>query len=663
MLEASAALGVACPGSGSKLVVKVNNPTLTTIMGVTISGQSFANFTCTTQAFSYSQGVTLNPGMNSFTVPASAGLNSGMWVHRINVPATGQDQYQQGVVLYTTATADYPVANWTYFPHVVTVSTAGDASGGPCGATCTFRQALTSANGIVGGGTASAPILIQFTASPGTMTSSSVLQVGSSTHGYITIDGTDSAGDPWIVGDPLAAAKGSQDAFPRAINLAGITRLDVRGTNVTLKGLAIEDTTAGTPSGKLVESNNANLAIEAVRLKGGARTLASCVTPACGGEWLLYSNSGGVRIVNSEGQAAYGPAVELSTAGASDHEITDGWFHHNYFNQALRLVRTTMQRNVVELTGFRVDDNAQVNNVATGVETSGAFPVTLKRNLVRNNTGLGVDVQTISGGYTLTGDYLCGNGDEGTRAGGVSGTLAADGMAATYNAGFGIEMLSSITGGSLSFTNSAFTSNVACGFRNSAGVTAVANGNQWRGVSTGSCLSSVDYCAGSPILCGSSQSAVNALITLDTHNPAGGTTPVVPSNVLQVGQSVRVQGVGFNAIDGNPLAGGVCTDGAGGITTDNCCRKADKANLCGSGQPPAPISGLGNCVAFSDRLGAWTAAAVTAVTPTTITTEIPTTLLACLGSSGELVRVTKQGTGGPIADTASYCTNRASKQG
>lgn len=207
--------GIGCPNGGAALNVMVNNPTTTTFTsGLTVSGNTTSgNVTCTGQNSSYT--LTINssnhklfPGANTFTIPA---LNAGMWVHHISVSMGSSDtydQYQKGVVLEAPS-ATTSAVNWTYFPTAVKVFTTGDAYGrtAPCTTTCTLRQALYTAQTSSTG--SMAPLLVWFSVSPGTMTQSVGLQVGNY-YGYITVDGTDSNGNPWIVGDALAAAAGKQ---------------------------------------------------------------------------------------------------------------------------------------------------------------------------------------------------------------------------------------------------------------------------------------------------------------------------------------------------------------------------------------------------------------------------------------------------------------------
>jgi hypothetical protein len=134
--------------------------------------------------------------------------------------------------------------------------------------------------------------------------------------------------------------------------------------------------------------------------------------------------------------------------------------------------------------------------------------------------------------------------------------------------------------------------------------------------------------------------------------------PAHPMNAMIKGQTVRVQGSGFNAIHGSPLAGERCALGSEDVTSQNCCRNKTKANVCGTGTPPNPPGDGSNCVAILDAVGAWRALPVTAVTPTTLIAEVPTPAVACVGEGyTQRVRVVKQTDSGPDDDFADYCRN------
>jgi len=128
-LAVSRAAAVPCPGSGAKLRVIINNPTTVTGQTVFLSGSTIEGFnTCSGQSDVYATTVTLAAtGDNTFTIPASGGLNTGVWVHHISVGT--QFQHQRTPVLHTTDSNQYATVRWTYHPTVVQVNKGGDALG------------------------------------------------------------------------------------------------------------------------------------------------------------------------------------------------------------------------------------------------------------------------------------------------------------------------------------------------------------------------------------------------------------------------------------------------------------------------------------------------------------------------------------------------------
>jgi hypothetical protein len=656
--------GVACPGTGAKVKVVVNNPTAATGQQVILRGQQITGgATCTNQATSYDEVFNLyTTGDNEFIVPGSGGLNTGMWVHRILSGATGQNQYQKKPVLFTTVAADYATVRWTFHPTVINVNVTGDAAGGSCTFNCTLRQALNRANSLV----QSAPaILIQVLVSPGQMTQSADLVVGSSLASpIITIDGTDSNGNPWVVGDGFAAAQGSQDPFPRVVDLNNVTTFHIQGDNVTIKGLAITNTVStGNPTKDLIATSRDNVRIEAVRLDGGATGLCSLSDCSDAAWYLIRMTGDDAAIVNVEGRSAYGNGVSLLGTG---HQIRDSWLHHNYVHN-VAATGTTLSRNLIELGGRRASDNALVGGTpypASGIFTLSVGQIATERNLIRNHLHHAIDAVATVFGLSLSHDYLCGSGLEGVSIGaGANAVATGTGLAAVYNEDHGVRFQSTVPAGStLTFNNdSAFASNVLCGLKNDSPVSVSADNNQWRGPAGGpvtTCHDSPDRCTPGAITCNSVQDYVDGQIVLD------GSQPTFPSNVILKGQTLRFQGTLFNAIHGNPLDTdplAECSIG-NGFDSDNCCRKTAKANVCAPAtSPPEPQAGRGNCVALSNWNNAWYAAPVTGVTPTTIVTELPVPF-ACQGSQpNEKVRVSKKNAvGTTLFGEASYCSNKAS---
>jgi len=670
---------VSCPNSGAKLQVVINNPTSTTLTsGVTISGNAINGLvTCTDQASSFTWVAdsthTLAPGLNTITIPNShstpstGGLNTGVWVHKIavSIGSNVYNEYQKGVVLEApnSASNPYSTANWTYFPNSTTVNTAGDAGTGTCTTNCTLRQAITKANSATR--SASSPFLIVFSTSPGAMSQTSELIVSGGGGGYVTVDGTNSAGNPWIVGDALA----SQDAFPTVVDLSNLTKFHLYGPNNTLKGLAITNTTSsGTPQLNLVtdytQPNNfpdgTNTTLQNLRLDGGAASITSC-SGGCASR-LIDSVGTGTTISNVDGRAAYGSAVYAPQGLSSPPAIADSWFHHN-LSHNLYVNNASISRNFVELAGFNLSNNTSVNTLADGILGSGGSNIVTSRNVVRDNNSFGHEVTATNQtpALSLSHDYVCGNGGVygGTIVYGGSGPANGTGLTAAYNSNYGIFFDTTILSGAMTFDNdSAFTANGSAGLRNnSTAITVSAKNNQWRTVTGNpipSCNISSNTDVSGLVSCDPAQDYLNvAIVVSSTH-------PVVPSNVIRSGQTIRVQGTGFNAIDGNPVGGGaVCTTGPG-ADTGNCCRKPSKANTCDGSTPPNGQAGKGNCVALrngSPTSPTWVAQSPTAVTPTTVALGLAASF-QCIGQQNELARVSKlKSDGTPAADQQAFCTN------
>ena len=629
----------------------INNPTTVTGQTVFLSGSALEGFnTCSGQSDGYATTVTLAAtGDNTFIIPASGGLNTGVWVHHISVGS--QFQHQRTPVLHTTDSNQYATVRWTYHPTVIQVNKAGDALGACSGGVCTFRQALSLANGLL---LSTPAILVQLMLSPGVMTQSGPLDLGGpGISTILTVDGTDALGNPWIVGDALAAAQGMQSTFSRAVDLKNTTKLRVRGNNVNLRGFAIlNTTTGGVPSNNLLESTGTNTRIEAVRLDGGASgACGSCVDSDRN---LMHLSAGLAQVANVEGRAAFSNGARVGP-GVGATEIRDSWFHHNY-GSGMRADGLVLTRNLIELTGRRLSDNAVMTNNGVGVRGEAASQIDSASNLIRNHTSYGVSAQLTTFGLDFLDDAVCGNGNVGMSLEKTSGStdVTGTGLLTAYNNNYGVDFFGAYISNQIEFSNdSAFTANSLCGFHNQSSVTAFAENNQWRGATT-SCEESSDKCTGGPIDCNPIENFVDAQIMLDM------TQPTFPRNAFVKGQTIRVQGTGFNAIHGNPLASSNpgCALGSADVSSQNCCRKKDRANVCGGGTPPGPPSDGSNCVATLDVLGQWKSMAVTSVTPTTIVTEVPDPGLLCVGEGyTQLTRVVKQGSTDQIFDEEVYCRN------
>ncbi len=248
------ARAVSCPAGGATLDIVITNPNPVAISAtVSISGAYIANeLTCTSPGVSGSYAVS-NIGLepNEVKPITITNLLTGQWVHHIHgIEGDEYDQNQQAPIIYSTGTKTR--VDWTYFRNAVKVDNFGDAPGGfncPVANDCTLRKAIVLANSESG---PTFPTLIWFSAPSATitMTQSAALEI---TGSNITIDGTDSNGNPWIVGDANAAAAGSQDAFPRVVDLNNnTTQFLISANDTTFKGLEIKNTL---PSGNRQTKN------------------------------------------------------------------------------------------------------------------------------------------------------------------------------------------------------------------------------------------------------------------------------------------------------------------------------------------------------------------------------------------------------------------------
>lgn len=673
------ATAVPCPGSGAHVQVCVTNPTNNTSATITVSGSYVDNeITCTNREGSYSANFNVSPNSTYCTppLPSVSGLVTGSFVHRINVPGTGQDQYQKGPVLYSTGTLT--TVNWTYFPNVITVNAAGDA--GTCTATCTtsctLRQAINRANALSGG--ASSPVLIQFTTDVGLIMQSCTNGLQLAGNGYITIDATDSNGKPWIVGDPNA----TNDLPPRSVDLNNIGFFKIISSNNTILGLHIKNAVTGSQqlSDLITFAVGATgNKLTATKINGGnADAGVDCSGGVCNSNTSdLIEVLGGVSFATPavtvrkvEGHSGIDKGIKANgTSGFGYAVLQDSWIHNNYRGgvQATFNGHAKLDRNVVEEAGFRwTTDRKQMDSAANGLVANGGDSSTvfseiqMDGNVSRNNVQHGVAANKEWGKATSQNDYFCGNGLNGfagTSTGGNQ-TLAGTGMAAVYNgvpgsgtAGRGVAAVSWATAnfgdGSSNLGNNAFSENVNCDFENGKPSSTInATNNQWRGNAAPSlCLASGATVSTSP-----TQNGADAVMSIDSG------TPTIPSNVFLQGQTVRIRGLGFDAIAGNPVAGG-CVKGVGDLTTNpptSCCRRKAKANTCSGLHTPAS----GSCVEFQRSPsggGGSNPAAVTSVTPAMVIAQTDTT--TCIGD-GEQVWVSKRRSNGSLDQkNAPRCTN------
>jgi len=675
-----------CPSGGATLNVYVYNPGTTVVPSVTISGRwNWATCAGNGTASTYSQTVTnLNPGENRKVTVGN--VLTGVWTHHVTFGT--QTQSQNGVVLIKSCkgginpgapcTVDsdcpgspptippgvcpYPTVNWTAFPNVITVNLAGDNGTNPADclpnnpATCTLRKAILRANQVSGPTTRT---LIQFAVSPGTMASGGLNVTGLAGNGYITIDGTDSNGNPWIVGDPNAAAIGAQSTFSRTVDLAGVSLFNITSPYVTIKGLDIRNTlptpvpgTTPTPQTKNLIFYNTSAAqngsVNAVRIDGGNTTIScppsGCPTPVVSRD-LINVDAAEVTITNVEGVAVIDKGVKAANGGFAT--VQDSWIHNNYRGGIQATYggssygTIVANRNTVEKNGYRASDGAQVDPAANGLASNGASQFTTDGNVSRLNSQHGAIVNASSSLYAYN-DYLCGNRFNGYAAAAAgTQTAFAQGVSAGYNALYGIALSgfssADFGGGPLGSTGNSFfgeNANSSCDFYNGTSNPVSATNDQWAN--------------DSPRVCGNVNTTGvqhGADVAMSLNN-----TATVPTNSIRGGQTFRVLGLGFNADGGNPAPSG-CTTGAD--LTNSCCLKKDKSNTCDPNTPHTPLAG--NCVEMG--IGA---IPVTSVTPTTIVTQVGGSGWACLGAQQteyERVFVSKTTSQGPRTVSGPYCLN------
>ncbi len=673
------ARGVSCPTGGASVTVKISFATLDTGKTVTVSGSGVGGQqTCTTLTSSYSQPVPLD-GVSPKTVTFS-GLNSGVWRHQISYSLSDGgggsatlNQYLRAPIMATAGTAKQ--VNWTYFPKVITVNATGD-TGGTCAINssptgCNIRKAVEVANAYTG----TDLVLIQFTASPGLL-SGGDLTVSRANR---TIDGTDSNGNPWVVGDANAAAANNQSPFTRSIEFGIGYGLVINQADVTIQGLEIKQSAATSHSQHLIRqsADYRGLKIINSRLDGGMTSTCSIPTP-CQLQYALVSvadNSAVLEsltdatLTNIEGRSAVSVALELGNKTLA--KIERSWLHNNYQGHVVYrqgappadVRRLTLSSNTMERAGLRASDDLLV--------LSGADAVTIDHNvsgnvrlaevssdgdIVRNNTGFGYQGTGQNTSFQLNDNFTCGNGVDGivtTSGGNPIGAPKLDGtggVATAYNQAHGVNVAVGTNPVDLN-VDSAFPSNVLCGFYNaSSGTTASATSDQWRGSAPFS-----DACPTAPGAVDTSNpvDAVDSTIVMDSG---------VPGDVILPGQTIRVLGFNFNAIDGNPLAAdGGCSTGFDGSGTqvgqpNSCCKKTTRANPCGTGTHN-PTLGKGNCVEYFGPDQAWYPLTAKGVTPRLIESEISGNAIKCVGNKGEQISVSKRKRNmGLDQNQVTYCT-------
>jgi len=715
------ARGVPCPGTVQVRLSVVNNNTSSSPLTVNLTGTS-RSVTCTTGSGSYSTSVSL-PVCG--TPPCAAqqttvsGLDTGIWTHRVSytVGTETVTQYQKGFVVYDPSGTAPKIVNWTQYPKAITVNTAGDASSctstcpdcpinAPPGA-CNIRCALCTVNA---GGTGTDPLLILVSASPGTL--SDGLSI---TRSNVTLDGSDAYGEPWIVADANLAAtlSGGQRAIPRAVQFPVATGLSIGNSNIQIIGLELSEVVSPSVAAvPVIDQALDQFGVQIVRsrIDGGMTQDCSVYPNSCSWPYdalrvngLLFNNPGTdvVTLDDVEVRSAIDKGVQLGTdqsgglyGGQVQAKIKNSWLHNNYKGNlsATDASLVSVNSSVIERAGLRVTDDKQMNSAPGVVFIHPGFaynpPATSywqsQKTIVRHNATHGLEATSSAAYVQPNYDALCGNEQDGlyTAAGGTpSGSphvLGQGGLVAAYNGNTG-SAANTKHGASMNVTTpyptpgydkvgnySAFVSNSECGLYNKTATTLFAQQNQWQGSAP-----YLDDChANTPP--GGPVDTSNAVDPRDPTNLIQSIDVPTPSDAMYAEQTIRVTGLYFTGIGGNPSASSAgCTvgvDGSGswngqGAPQAGSCCKAARGNTCDPNHNPPPLTPgpSGHCVEAKDHSTPpiYSAMTVRSVTPRMIEAQLPSysSQFGCLGGSNEAVRVSARDRNGFVKRTeGNYCT-------
>jgi len=463
----------------------------------------------------------------------------------------------------------------------------------------------------------------------------------------------------------VATSAGSQDPIPRVLALSLFNAIWVQANNVTFKGLEIRhQLSAGEASINHLVTQFAPFAgtrLEAVRLDAQNSVDCTAITapPECDGQASLIHLAARaalptgqtLTLVNVEGRSAISLGVDARVR--NDVLVQKSWLRNNYRgNLRADVSAVRLEQSVIERAGLRAsDDRLATLFSAHGVESTNSSPGDSLRlesdaTIVRNNLSAGIDVRGL-GDVLPEDDALCGNGAHGlVTAAAASGFIPSlngqGGLGATYNAGNGVRVAQDDFVAATLDNHSVFVSNTQCGLFNSWPLDPVlARNNQWHGGRPPTPIP--DTCAGEP-----GAGPVDIGTVQNQHTQLIMISGTAPSDAILNGQTLRVLGSGFNAVEGNPLpapaptpgscAAGVNTGGAG--QGNSCCRRTTRANGCAGVNQPQ--DGKGNCVELKNAQGTWMQLGVKAVTPRLLETQVPTAVFSCLGVSGEEIRVSKK---------------------
>ena len=414
-------------------------------------------------------------------VPA---LAPGIWLHRIAVPATGQQQFRQSLIVDDPTQSS--ALDWTLFATVLTVNRAEDPGDGRCDTTCTLRDAVMKANN------AKRPVLIVFDhAALGTPA-----QVQSNDQRIIinspglTIDGTDEQGNP----SPLVDF--SQRTYPVRITLRGTrsagAMLRARPTDrdcpctqnyggtlfasarkVSFVGLQIDrvypdlaNICCGNQTLIQMGAGSPDTRVDTCLLDGGGRTLPDAVTPkgmtgrATSKDCVKPEKTGSTAahpIVVTNSELSY--CLDRGVKVQEDYLVlTDNWIHNNLRCALFAIVpngKIDAVGNVIEENALNCPSGAPPNCAGQDVTRPDGPQVSaqgnsthfaLDGNVVRDGPFSGVFWQVGATG-TLRNSFVCGmqlSGVLSERKGGKTDGASMRGTASVLNGRSGVEVRNSV---------------------------------------------------------------------------------------------------------------------------------------------------------------------------------------------------------------------------
>lgn len=675
------------------LRLSISNPTgqtlAATVVGSRLSGSSPQAGEVTTYP---PRSISFPPG--SSEIPVLIKPAPGVWLHSVTVTSTGQEQFQQTLLLRNPAISNQ--VSWRLFTTVLSVNTAGDAGDGMCDASCTLRDAIVTANG------APAPVLIRFDHSsfPGeiadiTITNPVALQLISAD---AMLDGVNSNGDP----SPIEAM--TARVYPTQIHLVSPNTdpmpgdcpchespggaLQITAPGVAIRGVAVSRTLAaegtvccGDQDLITLGTGSKNSRIDTCRLDGGAAAFTTAevpdgeTRPPTGKDCIDADNTGAtsiepVTVINSELRFCYDRGVK-SRRGLV--RLQDNWIHHNLrggvFAQSpdMGMISGILDaaNNLIERNGQNCPSGDPMACGLQSVTRAGASEASAQGpfteilsdgNLVRDGVLHGFFFQDQSRA-TLRDDYVCGihsgvngKGLQFESVNGMVGDFSVRGCAVVYNDDAGVKIEGEVPidlglDAAMNAGNNAFTENGGIPRRNVRNLlnapTPVisAQGNQWQ-----HCYPTMapvaDMCDTLRIGDEDTNNTIGMGDKIDVANPqphqeTGAVTiaAIRPSKAVN-GGVVHLYGSGFDAISGH----------TGGVAGD--CHALAMGNRC------SPLQGT--CVEF--LVGeTWTPATdVLGVTPTHVIATVPFT---CDEASQARVRRQILGGGESVSTPIAFCTN------